>query len=203
MSINEFWNIIDEANEAGSEMELKCERLGIELRKLTAAEAKSFQIRMIQCWSRMLTWKVVAAGSIIFDDEFERHLPKLIFNVISKGRAVYENALKLPDSLAAFSFDNLGFFDALFGMMATFVYEEKTKTECGVAIPQNSKPSGGKIAFENIRKELPLLAAKYKKVSWEPAPWPFASSPVPPQPKTPKLGDPNQIEMKPDDIESI
>src|SRR4051812_16248243 len=106
MTIDQFWSIVGSVHvAAGGDMERKCKLIGEELRKLSAEEARSFDVYYDDLYYRAYSYELWDAASLICggcgDDSFMdfRH------TLISMGREIFENAMSNPDSLAELNLD--------------------------------------------------------------------------------------------------
>lgn len=128
MNRDEFWTIIDSTLEAKDQDE----QLGLiktELKKLSDAEIVSFDNIFRELHGELYKWSLWMAASIITGYWSDDGFIDFRYWVISKGRIVFENALKNPDSLAEVitqsDIDNYAAFEE-FGYIASRVYEERT-----------------------------------------------------------------------------
>ena len=189
MDIDGFWSIVDSIKDS-TQPEVDVSE---KLRGLPLEEIVSFQEHMDRLCGQAYRWDLWGAAYIIqggcSDDGFEYFR----LGLISKGREVYEKALRDPDSLADFPVTSTDEFEReLFGYAAVDVYEELT----GEEMPRTAaaedgfgvEPAGEQWDFDDkteCAKRLPRLTAKadelyamYEKRQQE---W-LEQNPTPPKP---------------------
>jgi hypothetical protein len=100
MPPDRFWAIIARAAAADQDPDAHMEALGAELRKLALDEIIAFEVAFRRYLNEAYTWDLWGAAFVIHggcsDDGFEYFRRWLV----TRGRAVYEAALRDPDSLA-------------------------------------------------------------------------------------------------------
>jgi len=163
MSEDEFWNLVD-----GLSPRRAKEELAGRLLLLEPAEIADFQSHFrranIRAYGRLL-WAAayIIQGGGCSDDAFTDFRSGLI----SRGRRVFEDALRDPDSLVVVASDDPDGFIANeeFGYVAVEVYRKKTGTQMPYdEIPYPSTPLGESWKFSDEQlcaMKLPKLWAKF------------------------------------------
>jgi len=161
MNIDKFWNLIDKGkNSKKPEAILKKE-----LKKLSKEEIIAFQQHLDILFHNAYRWDLWAAAYIMrggcSDDAFK----DFRYGLISKGKELYEAALKNPDSLSDYDIKE-DICNELFAYVALEVYEDKTGEEMPrLDFEEQKTPSGEAWDFddeEENKKRLPKLFLKYK-----------------------------------------
>lgn len=166
-----FWQLIEDAKrESDGDCDEQVEVLGQNLTRLTPEELVSFDWTLDVLRDAAYRWDLWAAGQLInglcSDDGFEYFRCWLI----AQGEAIYENALRDPDSLA--DVVEPGFHDAeceALLYIAMQVYEEMTgqemsqKAPAGVSVSEEdaaSGPAGEMVDDGSVERILPRLCAR-------------------------------------------
>ena len=154
MTRDEFWAIIDKGK-SSEEPELILEQ---ELKQLSPASIVDFQEHFDTLFDQAYAWPLWGAAYIIGGGCSDDGFIDFRYGLISRGKEVYEKALKDPDSLA-----NIGeeIENESFGYVAAQVYENQTETELPYRpLPRIPDPPGDDWDFddeEENRKRLPKL----------------------------------------------
>jgi uncharacterized protein DUF4240 len=159
MNIDQFWALI----EPGSEDEAPEESLRERLAALEPSELEDFQKHFDQLFGRAYRWDLWGAAYLIEGGCSDDGFIDFRYALISKGKRVYEEALRAPDTLA--KVDIVG--NESFGYVAQEVYEEKT----GRDFPNRHRthpddPVGDDWDFEDVeecRRRLPNVTERF----WE------------------------------------
>ncbi len=171
MTIEEFWQIVGRVHEAsGGDMKLKCEILGRELRGLPPEAVRSFGRYFSERFYRADRWDLWGAACLICrgcgDDSFMDFRSTLI----SMGRAIFENALADPDSLAALDLNRSTAayegYQYVVGNIGDEMSEQHGLSEefwkgDPPTIPRPKKPHGWPFEEWEMSEHYPRLAAKY------------------------------------------
>ena len=160
MIINEFWEII----EKGKVSEEPASVIRGVLEKISPAEIASFQEYFDKLHEQAYHWKLWGAAHVIGDGCSDDGFIDFRYGLISRGKEIYEKAIKDPDSLAHFV-ENTEIQNEPFAYIAQELYEEIT----GSVIPRIkfnglTDPSGVEWDFDNkelTRQHLPKLAGLY------------------------------------------
>jgi hypothetical protein len=163
-----FWDIIDVARKrAGKNQTAQHDALEEQLRSLSPDEIATFNAHFTHCLGRADCNEIYAAAAIIdgfgvSDDAFTYFLEWLI----AQGKAVFENALQNPDSLAnAVEKGQVCSLEG-FGYIPTRVWEEKTGL-CADEMPGHNAteakaPSGAAWKDDDdLRQRFPRLWEKF------------------------------------------
>jgi len=160
---NTFWDIIATARRQGRGDQGRQEAsLRRQLQALSAREVLSFQRHYQRCLDRSYHWDLWGAAYIICggcsDDGFEYFRSWLI----SRGRDVFEAALKDPQSLGRIARpDETACEYEPFGYVARQVYQEKT----GSDLPGNrflgGEPRGEPWEEDDLEQRFPKLWRQY------------------------------------------
>jgi len=129
MDMDEFWDIIERTRAAASDRDPDSytDALAAILRQLSPEQVAEFGFRFTECLRAAYHWDLWHAAYLIndgcSDDAFEDFRAWLI----SRGREVFERAVRDPDSLAQLGKQALfcSFFEELLGVDDQ-VYEEMT-----------------------------------------------------------------------------
>jgi hypothetical protein len=128
MNETQFWTIIDLTAKFENDPEKQLESLHAELRKLTSDEIMQFELAFNEMRRRAYSWELWGAAYVLHggasDDGFEYFMRWLV----SKGRAVFENVVADPESLAIILAPEPGGpceFEE-FAYVASKVWQEKT-----------------------------------------------------------------------------
>jgi hypothetical protein len=101
MTIDQFWNIVDEVHRnSGGDMEKKCKLLDSELRRLSLDEVLSFDAHFTDCLDRAYSWPLWAAAYIMGGGCSNDSFWDFRSTLISMGRDTFERAIADPQSLA-------------------------------------------------------------------------------------------------------
>ena len=144
MTIEDFWKLIDQVQD--DDMETKCERLGQELRKLSAEEVNSFNDQFAACLHQankqcILDTATILLGKDLTKEDFEAYRSVMI----SFGREGFEKILSEPLRLDNRIHDCSDVYNKLFGQIASHVSKETTKKTLGTSKPCPEAPSGPKL----------------------------------------------------------
>lgn len=162
MTTDEYWSIVDRVHLASAgDMDAKCESLGEELRKLDAAEVKSFSEHFDDCDDRAYSWELWAAAYIINggcgDDTFSDFRASLI----SMGREIFEQVIANPESLADMNLtEDTAFYEG-YQYVVNDVYEELTGEMLLRTKPLPKEPSGSSWEEDKVAEVYPRLAEKF------------------------------------------
>jgi hypothetical protein len=163
MNTDQFWQIIDEIHaESTGDMDRKCKLLKQRLSHLGEQELKEFIDHFDSADAAAYTWPLWGAAYVMHggcsDDSFDDFRATLI----SQGRAVYERALKDPESLADLTFDDE---EAIcyegFQFVAHDVAKEKLSEFPKRTIAPPKDPTGEEWDEGSVDLLYPKLAAKY------------------------------------------
>lgn len=163
MTIEQFWTILEKSR-AGTDddMDMKCELLHRELRKLPAEEVKSFSDHFDAAMDRAYTWPLWAAAYIIrggcSDDAFADFRATLLSN----GRLTFEKVLANPEALA--DMDDVtaetAFYEG-FQYVPGDVYQELTGELPKRAKAEPKEPAGTAWDEDHVADLFPDLAEKH------------------------------------------
>jgi len=162
MDIDRFWHLIEAAKaQAGDDTEARVQALYAALGTLDPAELQSFQNHYDQLIALSYRWDLWAAAYIInggcSDDGFRSFRDWLI----SEGRAVFEKALKDPDTLADLPHVDPAELES-FGYVALDLHEEKGAGRMPRgAVVEEGEPAGEPWDEDAVGDLLPRLDAKY------------------------------------------
>lgn len=166
MALGPFWDLIDSARRsAGSDKERMLESLRRRLMRLPPSRVAAFAQRLSDLVAKAYTWDLWGAAYLMnggcSDSGFEHWRAWLV----AQGRAVFEAALKDPQSLAAarlkFGEDGDYEFESLLDLPDE-VYEELTGAGLGLAPRQASgKPSGKRWVEAELARRFPALSRKF------------------------------------------
>jgi hypothetical protein len=132
MDIEKFWEIIDAAKDSEVPEEIVSE----ELKKLPPDEIVSYQEHFDSLYDQAYRWDLWGAAYMIGGGCSDDGFMDFRYGLISKGREIYENTLKNPDSLSSLG-QGIEIENESFGYVAQEIYEELTGDE----IPRK-EPSG-------------------------------------------------------------
>lgn len=162
MDIDRFWQLVEAAKaQADGDTEARVESLYAVLGSLGPVELQSFQSHYDPLIALSYRWDLWAAAYIInggcSDDGFRYFRDWLI----SEGRAVFEKALKDPDSLAELPHVDPAELES-FGYVALDLHEEKGagRMPRGAAA-EEGEPAGEPWDEDAVGDLLPRLDAKY------------------------------------------
>lgn len=162
MQIDQFWQLVDTAKaKAGDDTEARVDALQSVLAGLPPAELQSFQDQYDQQIRASYRWDLWAAAYIInggcSDDGFRYFRDWLI----SEGRAVFEAALKDPDSLADLPHVDPAELES-FGYVALDLYEENAAGRMPRdPLGEEGEPAGEPWDEDTVGNLLPRLDAEY------------------------------------------
>jgi len=173
MTIDDFWNIIAKAKDTINPEEV-IEIVKKELEKLSPEEIVSYQNHFDILHDKANFWNLWGAIYLINGGCGDDSFIDFRYSLISRGREIYENAIKNPESLVDLKlnddenerFDEL--FNESFGYIASEVYEEKTDEE--IYDYRENNPYGSDEDMgedwdfddkDECLKRLPKLTAKY------------------------------------------
>lgn len=164
MTIDEFWELIDEAHrrskQCGGDPRDKAEWLVAELRKLPAKDGRDFDSHFQALYHRAYHWPLWAAAYIIqggcSDDGFMDFREALI----SLGRTRYESALADPESLADLDEED---YQALHVFTwGSFIGEAVDVPLNAPQPPHPKEPTGTNWDEKKVREMYPRLAARFQ-----------------------------------------
>ena len=163
MEIERFWGLVDAARQmAGSDTEARVDTLRHLLSTESLEEIQSFQSHYDAQVRRSYRWDLWGAAYLMnggaSDDGFRYFQDWLI----SEGRAVFEAALRMPDSLA--DLPKVDFAELeLFGCVALEVYEQRGGGEIDRDFSTElTMPQGEQWSEEDLGELLPSLARRYQ-----------------------------------------
>ena len=166
MNENRFWTLVDAAREAaGASVDGRVMALCAQLLRLSAAELQQFQDVYDAQLKRAYRWDICAAAKIteghVTDDSFLNFRDWLI----SEGRAVFEAAMRDPDTLASgapFQETSL----EKFGYAALAVFQQKGAGELKRSrVIEDGMPEGQDWREDDLPALLPKLWAKYSPLN--------------------------------------
>jgi hypothetical protein len=157
VNIDRFWSLI----EAGKDADEPEEDLRAQLEALPPAEIVSFQEHFDTVFNQAYRWDLWGAAHLIEGGCSDDGFIDFRYALISRGRAVFERALKDPESLAQGEVVS----DEAFGYVAQKVYQEKT----GQRLPRKelaspAEPAGEEWDFDDddeTARRLPRLNARF------------------------------------------
>jgi hypothetical protein len=161
MTASRFWEIVDEASQAGDPAESLRERLEDLEPKQIAAFDRHFFAMLRKAYRSSLWGAAYLMRGGCSDDGFRDFRAELI----ARGRAVFERALKDPDSLAEDGFDIEG--DEALPNVASEVFLEKTDRDLKAAAGETRRPAGKGWDFDDadeMRRRYPRLYQRLAKV---------------------------------------
>lgn len=170
MNESTFWELCERhlARGRGDDDEERVERLTAALAKLPPREIVDFQRLLDDAMDRAYRWDLWGAAYVILggcsDDGFEYFRAWLV----SRGRAVYEAALRDPESLADQVQDDPDWAPDLESLLyaATEAYETATE---GDELPEPeepgpAEPAGTIFDEESVADSFPRIAARLEQI---------------------------------------
>jgi hypothetical protein len=163
MTLDQFWSMIEKIHcESGIDIDKRFELFETALEQLPLAEVQSFDAHFTACSHRAFAWGLWGAAYVIGggcgDDGFWDFRSTLI----TCGRAIFERALKHPDSLADLPFE-LG--DSLqtegFQNIAWKVADRLGGDLADCSEPHPKEPSGKQWNDAQLSELYPQLTKKY------------------------------------------
>jgi len=161
MTRERFWKVVEAARPAKSTDEEFIHRLTSSLAASSAEEVAAFSRHFDELHGRSYSYALWGACYLArggcSDDSFEYFRAWLI----GQGRAVFQQAARNPDSLAALP--RVGELEELLGL-AREVYQQKTGKELVFTPHHPPKPLGTDWDFENrseMKRRYPRLFARY------------------------------------------
>lgn len=124
MDVQEFWGMIEKIKN-NEEPEEAIKR---HLDGLSPKEIASYQKHFDTFHEKAYRWDLWGAAYIIEGGCSDDGFTDFRYGLISKGKDIYEMAIKNPDDLADIDFED-EISNELFGYSAIYVYETKTGTE--------------------------------------------------------------------------
>ena len=171
MSIEEFWNLIDEANsQSQGEMERKCEIVQSAVGSMSPETANAFSRHFDEAMNRAYSWDLWGAAYVMNggcgDDTFLDFRASLV----SRGKKAFESAVASPESLANEAFDEEAWFYEGFQYAVREGAESAISPQALSVVPAPSEPSGSawEESPEVLKERYPLLWVKFEKM-WSPA----------------------------------
>jgi hypothetical protein len=166
MALGPFWDLIDSARRsAGSDKERMLDALRRRLKRLPPSRLAAFAQRLSDLVAKAYTWDLWGAAYLMnggcSDSGFEHWRAWLV----AQGRAVFEAALKDPQSLASarlkFGEDGDYEFESLLDLPEE-VHEELTGAGLGLAPRRESgKPPGDRWVEADLARRFPALSRKF------------------------------------------
>lgn len=163
MTIDQFWNIIDEAHAgANDDMERKSELLEEQLEELSDEDLHAFLKHFDKAIDDAYTWELWAAIYIVRggcgDDSFMDFRATLV----SHGREIYQKVLANPESLADFGkkSDEYWVYEG-FQYVPMDVVEERFGDTPDRYAPAPDEPSGREWNEDKVNDLYPRLAQMY------------------------------------------
>jgi uncharacterized protein DUF4240 len=160
MDINEFWAIIEKIKNS-DEPEIEFEEI---LKQQEPEELISYQMHFDTFHEKAYRWDLWGAAYIMEGGCSDDGFMDFRYGLISKGKEVYEKALRNPDTLAELGSDEV-ISNESFGYVAQEIYELKTEKEMPrKEFEQPEDPIGEEWDFDDEdinRKRLPKLSEKY------------------------------------------
>lgn len=160
MSINHFWSLVEGLPPESAEQALE-ERL----KRLSPEELIAFDRHFTELFFRAYDWQLWNAAYIIAGGCSNDSFMDFRYGLISRGRAVFEAALKDPDTLASIVKKGEDLRNEAFASVAFKVYKRKTGTEMpDPDIRHPGEPSGEDWDPDNeelCARHLPKLWAKF------------------------------------------
>jgi len=182
MTIEEFWKLIDEANEQSmGDMDRKCEIVQGAVGSMSPEAAIAFTRHFDEAMIRAYTWGLWGAAYVMNggcgDDTFSDFRASLV----SRGEKAFESAVAAPDSLANEAFDEDAWFYEGFQYAVHEGAESAISPQELSVLPMPSEPSGSPWEEnpEVLKERYPLLWGKFE-VMWslpsepeiqKPKPW--------------------------------
>lgn len=162
MNADQFWKIIEKAHAgADDDMDMKCELLHRELRKLPAAEVKAFSDQFDAYMDKAFSWPLWGAAYIIGGGCSDDAFADFRANLISLGRSPFEKALANPESLADLDLtEEIAFYEG-FQYVVGDVYQEITGDMPKRAKAAPEEPSGTPWDEDHVADLFPDLAEKH------------------------------------------
>ena len=162
MNIDDFWEIIAKGKDS-EEPEII---IAGELKELSPEEIISYQQHFDSLFDNAYKWNLWGAAYLIGGGCSDDGFMDFRYALISRGKDIYEAALKNPDSLAALG-EEVEIDNELFGYVAQEVYEKLTGKEIpNTKSESNDDSMGEEWDFDNEeenRKMLPELT----RIFWE------------------------------------
>jgi hypothetical protein len=162
MTEDQFWDLIESTNELGEKEQLSALRANLE--KLSIEEVEAFETVFCEQMNRSYSWDLWGAAYLINDGASEEGFHYFRLALIAKGRAVFEEAVADPDSLADILAPGDGDLEfEEFAYVARRVWSGKTG-QPGEEMPEpavdyKAKPSGAALEVEEAH-----LASRYPKL---------------------------------------
>jgi hypothetical protein len=157
-----LWDLVARVNEAsGGDMDLKCERLAEELRKLGPGGVHSFARHFYEAFHRAYSWALWDAAYIINGGCGDDGFTDFRSTLISMGREVFEAALVNPESLVEVDVGAGQPTYEGYQYVAPLVYKELTGKEMVHDSGHPAEPSGVQTEEWELEKRYPKLAAKF------------------------------------------
>jgi hypothetical protein len=161
MNIEEFWKII----EKGKNSEEPEEIISEELKKLPANEIISYQEHFDTFFVQAYQWQLWGAAYIIGGGCSDDGFTDFRYGLISKGKDIFENALKDPESLASLG-DEIEIDNEMFGYVAQEIYEEMNGSDLPRSeIDFSREPVGEEWDFDDEQENIKHLP-KLTKLFW-------------------------------------
>lgn len=163
MTIEQFWEIIEVVHqESGTDIDRRFEVLEAELGNLSLAEVQSFDVHFTDCLDRAFTWELWGAAYVMSGGWSDDGFWDFRSTLITCGRAIFELALKEPDSLAALE-SELGSNLQVEGLqyIARKVAERLGGDLLDRAQPHPREPRGRKLDGLTVADIYPKLSKKY------------------------------------------
>ncbi len=161
VSQDSFWQIIGEVRNGVASPEERPGALEKRLARMAAPSIQAFDNMYHQQLAKAYRWDLWGAVYLIHggcsDDGFRYFRDSLI----SEGREVFEQALRDPDSLASFEFDDEAELES-FGYAASTAYEQVAGREMPYPeTPRVEDPEGKEWTEDDLGSMFPKLAKKY------------------------------------------
>jgi hypothetical protein len=161
MNTDRFWQIVDAARVAASDIDARVDALQKQLRSLGLEELQSFQNHYDEQIRRSYRWDLWGVAYLInggcSDDGFRYFRDWLI----SEGRSVFESAISNPNSLAELPTVSLAELE-LFGYVACKLFESKGGGELDRDFSTElSMPVGEEWSEDDLPHLFPEVALKY------------------------------------------
>ena len=167
MNIEEFWKLIDKANEQSQgDMERKSELVRSAVGSMSPEAAIAFSRHFDEAMSRAYTWGLWGAAYVMnggcSDDTFSDFRASLV----SRGEKVFEGAVAAPDSLANEAFDEEAWFYEGFQYAVHEGAESAISSQELSVVAAPKEPSGSPWEEKpEVLKELyPLLWKKFEQM---------------------------------------
>lgn len=160
MKIDEFWAVIESANEQSQgDMDRKCEVIQAEVSSMSPESAAEFSKHFDEAMNRAYTWGLWGAAYVINggcgDDTFSDFRASLI----SRGKERFEKAVEAPDSLAQEAFEEEAWFYEGFQYAVHEAAEAATAPQALSVVVFLNEPSG-----EPWEEDAEVLKAKYPQL---------------------------------------